>query len=327
MHFSLDRRALNIRAVTVLAVTVLDAALLVAGCGSAKPGTPAKPRIAAVSVGVVASESSAALYVAENQGLFRKNGLDVTVKTITGAAAVLPDLLHGGLDVVAAQLTTFIEAQAKGAATFRVLAPGGALGPRVEGIAVPKGSRITSPAQLRDTTIAVNALGGINQILAEVSLLPYGIKSAEVRYVGIPFQDMGQALAGHRVAAAYLAEPYLTEAEQNLGAISILDPDTGPAAGVLISAYVSTRAWAVKNPHAAAAFGRAIDEADTLINTNPSYFDRAMSVQLHLGGGVIAAMAMGSFPTSLVTAQVQQVANLLYTYGLLEKQFNVKVML
>jgi NitT/TauT family transport system substrate-binding protein len=309
---------------------VLAAALvmtLAAGCGSATANTVKAPEKRDITVGVVASESSAGIYVAQEQGLFRKAGLDVTLKTITGAAAVLPALLHGSVEILGAQITTFIQAQAAGLAQFRILAPGGSLGPRVQAIMVPPGSPITTPAQLKGATVAVNAINGIDQLLAEVSLRDYGIQPGQVHYVAIPFQSMIKALAAHRVDAIYAAEPYVTEAEQQEGAQSLLDPDTGPAEDLPISAYTATAAWAERYPRTAAAFANAIDEADTLINTNLNVFEKAMAEQLHLQPDVTAVMARGNFPTGLATVQIQRVATILDEFGLLKKQFNVKGML
>jgi NitT/TauT family transport system substrate-binding protein len=319
------RRPVPARA--VLAALTLAGVLAAAGCGTATATSAGAPEKPGITVGVVASESSAGLYVAQNQGLFAKAGLHVTVKTITGAAAVLPDLLHGSVDIVGAQLTTFIQAQAEGVSQFRILAPGGSLGPRVESIAVLPHSPITTPQQLKGATVAVNAVGGINQLLAEVALRAYGIQPAQVHYVGIPFQDMGAALAARRVAAAYLAEPYLTEAEQRQGATPVLDPDTGAAQNLPISAYVTTRSWAQRYPRTAAAFARAIDEAAALIAINPGVFQKAMEDQLHLPASVADVMATGTFPTALDAIQVQRDADLLLAFGVLKKRFAINGML
>jgi NitT/TauT family transport system substrate-binding protein len=313
----------NARCVTGAALV----AVLAAGCGTAKAVTASAPGLRTITVGVVASEASAGIYIAQEQGLFRRQGLDVTLQTITGAAAVLPALLHGSVGVVGAQLTTFIQAQATGVAQFRILAPGGSLGPRVNSVMVLAHSPVTSPAQLKGVTVAVNAAGGIDQILAEAALSAYGIQPGQVRYVAIPFQDMITALARRDVAAAYMSEPYVTEAEQQLGAIPVLDPDIGMAQDMPISAYVATRAWALRYPRTAAAFGRAIDQADALIITRPSVFASAMEHQLHLPGRVAGVMATGGFPTSLGAAHEQQVADILETYGLLKAPFSVQVML
>jgi NitT/TauT family transport system substrate-binding protein len=301
-----------------------------AGCGSAAAGAgagAAPPEKPDLTVAVVATEAVAGLYIAQDQGLFRKAGLHVVVKTITSATSTLPVLVHGGVDVVGAQISTFIQAQAAGVDQFRVLATANSLGPRQEAIVVPPHSPITSPAQLRGATIAVNAVGGIDQILAEVSLRSYQIGPSQVHYVAVPFQGMGAALAANRVDAAYLSEPYLTEAEQRQGTNPLLDPDNGPAQNLPIAAYVATRAWAREYPRTAAAFARAVDEGNELAETSPSILQKAMKEQLGIPPIVAAVMATGTFPDSVNPTQLQRVADVMQEYGALRQPFSVRGML
>lgn len=303
-------------------------AITLAGCGSATASTGAAgPEKTSITVALVANEAVAGLYIAQDQGLFDKAGLHVTIKTITSAAAALPALLHGSVDVIGAQISSFIQAQAAGTGQFRILAPANNLGPNVEAIAVPAHSPITSPAQLGGATIAVNAIGGINQILAEASLRDYQIRPSEVRYVAVPFQAMGAALTAHRVEAAYLSEPYLTEAEQQQGVSPLVDPDTGPAQGLPIAAYTATRAWDQAYPRTAAAFAQALREGNELAQTSLSDFQKAMEEQLHIPPVVADVMATGVFPVSINEVQLQRVANLMYNFGALKRPFSVRGML
>jgi NitT/TauT family transport system substrate-binding protein len=301
---------------------------LAAGCGSATASTSdARPEKPDLTVAVVAAEASAGLYIAADRGLFAKAGLHVTLKTVTSPTVALPGLLHGGIDIISGQLSTFISAQAAGLARFRVLATGFSLGPRVEAITVPEGSPITAPQQLRGATVAVNAIGGIDQILAEASLSAYQISPRQVHYVAVPFQSMGAALASHRVDAAYLTEPYLTEAEQQQGAAPLLDPDAGPAQDLPFSAYMTTAAWASRYPRTAQAFAKAVTQGNLLAATNLTVFEKAMEDQLHIPPVVADVMATGSFPLGVDEVQLQRVATFMYEYGALKHPFNIKAML
>ena len=308
----------------------LAAALVItvtAGCGSATASTGAGPETPNVSVAVVATESVAGLYIAQNQGYFHKLGLHVTVKTVTSASEALPALLHGSVDVVAGQYTTFIQAQAAGTGQFRVLAPGWNLGPHVEELLVPKQSPIFTVPQLRGQTIAVNAIGGIDQIITDSLLRGYDIQPGQVHFVAIPFQAMGAALAAHRVDAAYLSEPYITEAEQQHGAQVLFDADTGATQGLPVAGYTALKSWALRYPRTAAAFAHAIDEGNAQVTLNPGVFQKAMEDQLHLTKLVADVMAPGTFPIGINAISLQRVANILFEYGALKKQFNVSGML
>jgi NitT/TauT family transport system substrate-binding protein len=306
------------------ATTALVTAAVAAGCSSATATTTAGgPEKTSVTVAAVATEGAAGLYIAQEQGLFSKAGLDVTVKTVTSPAAALPALLHGGVDVFVGQYSTFIQAQAAGVGSFRVLAPGWDLGPRVEAIVVPPHSAVTTVPQLAGKTIAVNAIGGIDQLFTDEVLSGQSVKPAQVHYVAIPFQAIGAALAARRVSAAYLTEPYLTESKQNLGVQVIADPGTGAAHDMPVTGYMVTRAWDQRYPRTAAAFAEAIAQGNAEVKQNPAAFRKAMERQLHLAPQVAGAMAAGSFPNSINAAQLQRVADLLYAFGALKASFNV----
>lgn len=301
---------------------------LLAACGSATARTSAAgPQPSSIAVAVVANEGAAGLYIAEQEGLFRRLGLQVTVTTVTSATAALPALLHGSVDVVAGQYSTFIQGQAAGTGEFRVLAPGWSLGPRVEGIVIPAHSPVSAVPQLPGKTIAVNAIGGIDQILSDVVLDTYHVRPAQVHFVAIPFQAMGAALAAHRVDAAYLSEPYLTEAEQQYGVEPVADPDAGPVQGLPVTGYTSTKAWAQRYPKTAAEFAAALAEGNEQATLHPGVFQLAMEHQLHLSALVADVMATGVFPISINAIQLQRVANVLYEFGALKKPFTVTGML
>lgn len=310
--------------------SVLAAALvttLAAGCGSATASTgTAAPEKTSITVAAVAAESATGLYIAQDQGYFRKAGLNVTIKTITSPTAAMPGLLHSSVDVISGQLSTFISAQAADTGPFHVLASGLSLGPHVEAIAVPARSPVTSVPQLKGKTIAVNAIGGIDQILADVVLGTYQIRPSQVRFVAIPFPAMGPALASHRIDAAYLTEPYLTQAEQQHGAQPLADPDTGPAQGLPIAGYTTTQAWLSRYPRTAAAFARAVDQGNRLAAASPAAFQQAMEHELHITPLVADVMATGTYPLSVSPVQLQRVANVMYEFGALQHPFSVKAM-
>jgi NitT/TauT family transport system substrate-binding protein len=257
----------------VMSVTMFSAAAL-AGCGTASapssaPGALEKTNI---TVTVVPAEGETGVVVAQDKGLFARAGLHVTVKTVTSSAVVIPALIGGSVDVAAGQYAPFIETDAKGLAKIDLIAPGFALTAHVNEIMTGPGSRITSVADLKGKTIAVNAPD------SEVSDLLYSVLGAnrispgQVRLVTIPFPDMAAALAAGTVSAAYMTEPYVTEGAQNDGDTGIGDIDTGPAQNFPIAGYAVLASWARKYPHTARAFARAVDEGNEIADSNIAEF-------------------------------------------------------
>jgi NitT/TauT family transport system substrate-binding protein len=317
----IGRRSLSF--IAIAATTALAAA--VTGCGSTKAptGDPAGPEKTNITVAAVPGEGAAGLYIAQQQGLFAKVGLHVTIKTVTTSDTVIPDMKSGAVDISSGQYTSYILADANGLARMRILAAGYSLGTHVQEIMISPHSKIKSVAGLKGATIAVNALNGVTTDLLYSALAPYGVSASQVHVIAFPFPLMPAMLAQGKVDAIYEIEPYLTEAAEQHGDEELTDIDAGPVASFPISGYAALDSWIAKYPHTAAAFSRAIEQANSIAATNPATLQKTFITALHLSPDVTNVMATGSFPTDTRSAQLQRVANLMLRYGQLSHPFNV----
>lgn len=310
------------------AITVVGSAVAVAACGTTASATSATgPEKRDVVVAAVPGEGAAGLYIAQEKGLFARAGLHVTIQPVTTSATVIPAMLHGSVDVASGQYTSYIAADAAGIAKMRILAAGYSLGPHVQEVIVPAHSGIQTPAGLKGKTIAVNALNSETTDLLDTALGSYGVTPAQVHLVAIPFPAMAAALAAKRVDAAYEIEPFLTEAVKQDGVQELADIDTGSSQDFPIAGYGVLASWAVKYPRTAAAFAKAIEQANAIAATNLTVLQHTFTTQLHLSPDVTGVMATGSFPTTTDAVQLQRVADLMLHYGQLKQPFSVKSIL
>jgi NitT/TauT family transport system substrate-binding protein len=306
-------------------ITVAATSTAAAACGStatsSKPAGPEKPNVV---VAAVPGEGSAGLFIAQEKGLFAKQGLHVTIKVSTSSSTVIPSMLHGSVDVASGQYTSYIAADAAGIAKMRILAAGYSLGPHVQEIIIPPNSHIQDLAGLKGKTIAVNVLNGETSDLLYTALSSYGVTPAQVHVVAIPFPAMPAALAAGRVNAAYEIEPFITEAVKQHGVQELADIDTGASRNFPIAGYGVLASWAAKYPRTAAAFKKAIQQANAIAATNLAVLQHTFTTQLHLSREITGVMATGTFPTTADTVQLQRVADLMLQYGQLKHQFSVK---
>jgi NitT/TauT family transport system substrate-binding protein len=301
--------------------------MLLAACGRVpSAATATRLEKTDVIVGAVPAESAAALYIAQERGIFAAHGLHVTIKAIASTSDIIPDMLQGRIDIASGQFPGFIAAQAAGVASFHVLASGLSLGPDVNEILALPSSRIADPGALSGKTISVNALAGDSPLPLYSVLAIYGIRPHQVRLTSLPFPAMGAALAAHRINAAYCTEPYCTELQQQYGARIVADTDQGEARGLPIAGYTVTTAWMHKHPRTAAAFAAAISAASLIADTNLAAFQRALTESLHISPQVADVASSGVFPTSVIPAGLQQVADLMLQFGELKRYFNVAVL-
>jgi NitT/TauT family transport system substrate-binding protein len=305
----------------------LSTAMLAAGCGAAAAARPAASKtVTPITVAAVPGEGSAGIYIAQDDGLFAKAGLKVTITSVSSSDVVMPQMKAGSVQIVSGQYSSYVAAEVAGVASMRILSAGFSLGPRVQVVMIGPHSPISSAAQLRGTTIAVNAVNSETTDLLYTALTSYGIKANQVRVVAIPFPAMPAALAAGRIDAIYEIEPYATEASQQHGDEQLLDIDSGAAQSFPISGAAALTSWVTSHPQTAAAFAQAVEQGNRIAATNLGALERAFETTLHLPAQVTDVMALGTFPASIDSIELQRVSDLMQQYGQLSKPFSVASM-
>jgi NitT/TauT family transport system substrate-binding protein len=279
-----------------------------------------------LTIAAVPTASSAGLYIAQQDGFFRQAGLNVKIVSIGSGADVTANLLNGSIDVVNGAYAGFIEAQAHGAGRFHVLADGYAGAPQVDEIVVPAGSRISTVQQLEHKTIAVNALASVASLLVDSTLESQDVPPSQVHLVAMPFPAMPGALKAHRVDAAYLVEPYLSQTEAQIGGEELIDVDQGATKDFPINGYVATQSWCERYPQTAAAVAKALDRGQAVADTDRPAVEKALTRFTSINHRIAAIMSIGNFPTSVDTIHLQRVADLMFSSGQLKKHFDMAAM-
>jgi NitT/TauT family transport system substrate-binding protein len=316
---------------TSILATSLAAALVTAACGSSG-GSPSssgtgleKTHLTVAALPIV---DDAPLFLAIKKGYFRQQGLTVTPKIITQSTLALPDLLHGSVDIVGGgNYVSYMEGQASGTFKLKILVAGTECKAGSFGVLALPSSGITSPAKLAGKTIAVNLTNNIQTLTANAALKAAGVSPGSVKYVVIPFPDMAAALKAGRVSAISVVEPFLSGAEQALGAKLVLSQCSGSLASFPLSGYFTTAAWAQQNPRTAAAFQRAMDKAQAYADANPAAVRQVLPTYTKVTAAAAQHLVLNSFPATVSAADLQRVASLMHTGGVLKSAFSVQPML
>ena len=303
-------------------------ALASAGCASRTTvATASKLEKTDLAVGAVQSVTAAGLYVAAQQKFFAAEGLRVTIAATTGSGSVMAELLNGRLDINFGNYVSFIAAQASGVARLRILAEGNNATAREQQIVVLPHSQITSLGGLRGKVIAVNALRTVSTLIVSSLLTENNVPLASVEFTAIPFPAMGAALEARRVDAAWMVDPFLTEAQVKYGALAVADGDQGETAGFPISGFVATDAWMQRYPRTAAAFVRALDRGQRLADTDRSTVENVLPRYIGISPQIAALVVTGDFPVGVSAVRIQRVADIMRQFGYLKEPFNVSPMI
>jgi NitT/TauT family transport system substrate-binding protein len=319
---------MKIHQIVRLAIAAVLVIVVSAGCTSATAASSgADPSgLTRVDVGVLPIIDDAPIFIALQHGLFRAQGLDVTPVTLSSGEASTQELISGKLQFAFSNYVSTI-LDASNGAQLRVVADGAQTLPDTNVIMIAKDSPIRSVQDLRGKTIAVNALGNIGTLMVDSTLQTYGVPVNSVKFEAIPFPQMAHALQDGSVEAAWMAEPFITEAGEQTGAEELADTASGPMTDFPIAGYATVLGYAQRHPSTVAAFRRALAEAETLAATR-SVVEQALPT--YISGMVpqlVAAVHLDSYPTSLSEARLQRVADTMLQAGMLSHPFNTQQLL
>jgi NitT/TauT family transport system substrate-binding protein len=313
----------------VTASVGLAVALLAAACsssssssgasGSSSSASPSSGKLeqSHIVVGALPVVDDAPLYLAQKNGYFTQAGLNVTIQPVTQSTLAIPDMLHGTVAIIAgANYVSFLEAQTKGAVQFKVLVEGVNCTPDTFAIEALPSSGITSPAKLAGKKVAVNLTNNIQTLTANAVLKAAGVDPSKVTYVVTPFPNMIAALAAHRVDAISVVQPFLAGAQASDGAKTVVSSCTGPAANEPMSGYFATQSWAQQNPNTARAFQTAMLKAQAYANANPAAVKSILPTYIKISAQAASHVTLGTFPSTLDPAVLQQIITLMKGGGL-----------
>jgi NitT/TauT family transport system substrate-binding protein len=261
----------------------------------------------------------------------------VTVRDYQTLDAELQALTSGQAQVAAGDYTSFLYEQATGHASLHLIADGYDAASNSAAILTLPSSGITSPQQLQDQPGAVATAPGqvipysdkvpysIETLSAEEVLQNDGVSPSSVNWTPVRPQDMIGALRSGYVTAILATQPYVLEAEEQLGAVEVMDADSGVASGLPVSGYFSLASFAHANPSAVQAFQGALEQAQS----DCAQRGPVQAVLPQLTGMTTrdaALVTLGTYPTSLNASQVQRVAALMYDSGMIRNPVSVSAL-
>jgi NitT/TauT family transport system substrate-binding protein len=304
-------------------------AALATACSSAQgsPSSSSDVELHHLTIAAVPATDSAGLYIAAQDGLLAAQGIHVTIVPAISSETVIGQQLRGKYAITSGNYVSYMLANVKQHAHFEILAAGSVMQPQVQDLMIPAGSSIRTVSDLRGKTIALNAFNGIGQLLVSAELNSNMLSPNEVHFTTIQFPDMAAALREHKVAAAFMPQPFATNAEDSIGAEPLADLDQGAVTSLPISGYVVTKSWLQKYPKTAAAFRKALEEAQRIADTNPGAVEKAMVHYSGVSATAAAIMASPQFPLDTDRVLIQRVADLMQEFGLLRQRYNVSPMI
>lgn len=311
-----------------LLVTALASGCHVLGVGASGAASGA----GTITVAVAPGPDSAPLSVGVEKGLFLQQGLKVTVKDYQSLGAEFQALRTGQAQVAVGDYTDFFYEQAQGRLGLRLIADAYDATPNSVAILTLPGSGVTTPQDLEGGGVATPPA----QVVPQSASVPYniqtlavqevlqndGVSPSSVTWTPLPGPNMLGALRTGQVKGILVSEPYILQAEEQLGATEVVDASSGVTSGIPLSGYFSLASYARQNPLVVQAFQSALEQAQS--DCAQRGLVQAVLPQLTgMSTENAALITLGTYPTSLNVVQVQRVATLMYDSGMIRSPINV----
>jgi NitT/TauT family transport system substrate-binding protein len=270
---------------------------------------------------------SAGLFIAQQEGLFKAQGLNVTIKLAGSSQQAINGQLAGTYDVTSADYVTYVDNVLLDNAPLRIVAESSFLQPNVLTLLTKAGSGVQSIGQLKNKTVSVNAPKDIGTLLIDSVLTQNGVPLKTVKFNNnVQFPNVGQALASGQVAAAFAPEPFVSVTEMATGAQELADLDQGATTDFPIQGIAVTQKWASSNPNTLDAFERAYSEGQEIADTNRDAVEKALETYLGMKPIAAALVSLPSFPTGVDPIRLQRLVDAMLRFGLLTKRYaNFKI--
>jgi NitT/TauT family transport system substrate-binding protein len=268
------------------------ALVLAAGLGGAatvRAEAPEKPHIA-IAVGGKAGFYYLPLTIAEQQGYFKDEGLEVEISDFAGGAKALEALVGGSADVVSGAYEHTIDMQSKGQHIRAFVLMGRA--PQISiGVVSAKAAQFKSARDLRGMKVGVSAPGSSTNMALDYFIGQAGLKPDEVAVIGVG--TSAGALAAVRsgqIDALSNVDPVMTMLEQRGEIRIVADARTqkgtvelfgGPMPAATLYA---SEDFIRRNPRTVQALTNAIVRADRwLAKAGPSELLKTVPESYQLG--------------------------------------------
>lgn len=305
----------------LITTATLIAASLTA-CGGSSSGSSTKQGgVDKITVGVIPIVDVAPIYLGKQKGFFAQQKIDPTLQPTSGGAAIVPGVLSGKFKFGFSNVVSLLIAKERGL-PLKVVANGnsstGKVGHDFGAVVVPKNSPIKTPKDLAGKRISINNLQNIGDTTVRASIRKAGGDPTTPKFVEINFPDAWAAVGKKQVDAAFLVEPFVTQAVAQGGRVVAWN-FADPAPDMTIATYFTTEKVIASEKDLVSRFETAINKSLQYANTHPDEVRSIVATYTKIPPAVLAKITLPAYPPQVNRASMETLGNDARTDGLLKK--------
>jgi NitT/TauT family transport system substrate-binding protein len=285
-----------------------------AACGSSDTTSnpPTTGGSTDVKVGVIPIVDVAPIYLGKEKGFFSKRGINVTMESGQGGAAIVPGVLGGQFQFGFSNVTSLMIAQTQNVPIKMVangVASTGQAGADFSAVVVKSGSPIQSAKDLAGKKISVNTLKNIGDTTVRESVRKAGGDPKSINFVEIAFPQMPAALDSGQVDAVWVVEPSLAAVKAQGGRV-IASNFVDAAPNLTVATYFTSTKLLQENPDLVKRFKEAINESLAYADSRPDEVRQVLSTYTQINEATRKNMILPKWPTEINKASLETLAKL-----------------
>lgn len=272
-----------------------------------------------ITVGLTPSITNAVAYVAEHEGIFDKNDLDVEF-VAGGGSVLISGVVSDSMAFSGPTFTTILQGIDSGL-PFKVV-----LGLNVPAkayqeyaVVISKKSEIKSAADFAGKTVGVSTINALLHVMFMSYLHQNGVDPTSVRFVEVPFPQMGDVMAQGTVDAVVAVQPFTTRMVAN--DIGTMGPDfvNELPDGLPLVAFVASDALISAKRDVVDRFVASLKEAETFIAQNPEKAIEASNAFLKMPPEVIKQVKLPAYQLDIPPEKIVEWVKIMRSMSLLQK--------
>lgn len=286
-----------VRRILILALTLMSLSLILIGCGTEEQ------EVTTVRVAVLPIMDALPMYVADEEGFFAEQNVNVEFVPVTSAPERDQIIQAGQADAMINEVlsTLFYNEQENQITTVRYARVATPEFPQYYVLA-SGASGITTPDGLTGQEIGISQ-GTIIEYVTDRLLQAEGLAADEIMTVAVPgISDRMSLLGSGELTGATLPDPLASLAVQG-GAVVVVDDSRHPEYG---HSTISFRTEFVEaNPDAVRGFLAAMEQAVEAINGDKEKYSDLLSERNLVPEPLLGTYVIPDFPTASVPPQSQ----------------------
>ena len=272
-------------------------------------------------LGILPFSESLGAVLADKQGYFNAEGIEVTMTKFVGGPLMLPVLQAGKLDIAFTNTISTLQALEQGM-DATILAPGAKArshSPDATSAMLVLNGAIQTVRDLEGKRIAINVIKSTAWMYVIALLERNGVDRNKVHFLEVPFPQMNDALLNNQVDAIFQVEPFRTVILDTGKVKALAYPYVDVQPNADITQYIALTSWVDKNKDVAKGFAQAVIKGAQYANTHESETRDVNQQFTNLSPQYKDRVTLPILGSSVDIAQLRTTMELMLKYGLLKR--------